>query len=181
MARRATDATRLHLGCGPHVFPGWANLDVSGPPGVIAYDLRRPLPVDTATVEFVYSEHFLEHVPFETGVTLLRECARVLRPDGVIRISTPDLRALVDEYLAGRTSEWEDMAWFPATPCDVLNEGMRLWGHRYIWDESRLRGALEAVGFRLVERVAWRDSRHEPLRGLESRPFHGDLIVEATR
>ena len=73
------------------------------------------------------------------------------------------------------------MEWSPETPCDLLNEGMRLWGHRYIWDEDRLRGALQHAGLHGVERVGWRQSENEPLRGLESRPFHGDLIVEATK
>lgn len=180
-ARRVRDVDRLHLGCGSHLLDGWANLDVGGPAGVIRYDLACPLPVPDASVSFVYTEHFIEHVTAEQGRALLAECARVLRPGGVLRVSTPDLATLVEAYLAGRITEWADMEWLPESSCDLLNEGMRLWGHRYLWDEVRLASVLLDEGFSSVERAAWRQSTHPSLRGLESRPDHRDLIVEATR
>lgn len=180
-ARRAlADATKVHLGCGTNLLPGWANLDMGGPPGVIRVDLSRSLPFSDRSVDLVFSEHFIEHVPRERGVQVLHECARILRPGGVLRISTPDLRTLVEEYLAGRTGEWAADGWAPDSPCRLVNEGMRLWGHRFVWDETELAEALTGAGFSGVSRVGWRESRHPELCGLECRPFHRDLIVEAT-
>lgn len=180
MARSARDATRVHLGCGPNVLDGWANLDVSGPRGVVRFDLSRPLPFESGSVDLIFTEHFVEHIRKDQAEALFRECARILRPGGVLRISTPDLRTLIDAYLGGRVDDWADMQWSPATPCDLLNEGMRLWGHRYLWDEDQLRRVLRSQGFTTVQRVAWHESDRDELRDLEIRPFHGDLIVEAT-
>jgi predicted SAM-dependent methyltransferase len=179
MSRRADGARRAHLGCGPHLLEGWANLDMGGPPGVIRFDLNRPLPFPDDSLERVYTEHFVEHVRREQAEALFRECARTLRPDGVLRVSTPDLRVLVTAYLEGRTGDWADMQWTPASPCDLLNEGLRLWGHLYVWDEEQLTASLLANGFSRVQRVRWHESEHEDLRGLESRPDHDDLILEA--
>ena len=181
MGRHVSGATRVHLGCGPNLLPGWANLDMDGPKGVTRFDLNRPLPFPASSVDFVFSEHFVEHVRLEQADSLLRECARILRPGGVVRISTPDLRRLVDEYVAGTIHEWDDMGWSPETPCDLLNEGMRMWGHTYVFDEPRLSRALAEAGFGSVTRVVRHDSEYDALRGLETRPEHGDLILEAVR
>lgn len=180
-ARAVAGATRAHLGSGDHLLEGWANLDIGGPEGVVLFDLTRPLPFDTGSLEFVFSEHFIEHVPLERAEAVLAECRRVLRPGGVLRVSTPDLRRLVDEYVAGRSDGWADMGWLPDSPCDLLNEGMRLWGHLYLFDEDKLTSTLRSIGFQTVLRVDRHLSEHPELRGLESRPDHGDLILEARR
>jgi predicted SAM-dependent methyltransferase len=48
------------------------------------------LPFDDATFDFVFSEHFLHHLFFDDALALLRECARVLKPRGVMRTVVPD-------------------------------------------------------------------------------------------
>ena len=54
---------RLHLGCGPNVFEGWANLDIGGGRGVTSFDLTSRLPFADASIERIYTEHFIEHLP----------------------------------------------------------------------------------------------------------------------
>jgi predicted SAM-dependent methyltransferase len=170
---------RLHLGCGERVLAGWGNLDLDGGAGSIRFDLTQPVPKQDGSVRLIYSEHFIEHLSREAGLSLLRECRRVLRSNGVLRISTPDLRFIVDQYRAGRVSEWADMNWHPTTPCQLLNESMRLWGHVFLYDEPELTMALQEAGFARIQRVEYRHSAHSDLSGLETRPFHHDLIVEA--
>lgn len=180
LERRLEGESRVHLGCGPHAFDGWANLDLGGGRGVVPYDLTGRLPFRDSSVDMVFTEHFIEHVPRHRGDRVLRECARILKPGGVLRVSTPDLRRLIDEYLANRTDEWIDQGWRPSSPTRMLNEGMRLWGHKFLYDEAELTGALRDAGFSAVVRVAWHHSVHHDLQGLERRSFHGDLILEAT-
>jgi predicted SAM-dependent methyltransferase len=40
--------------------------------------------------DFIYSEHFLEHLFFDEAVALLQECDRLLKPGGVVRVCVPD-------------------------------------------------------------------------------------------
>ncbi|WP_162254781.1 methyltransferase domain-containing protein [Phycicoccus sp. Root563] len=181
MLRQLAHHSRAHLGCGPHVFDGWANLDLGGGTGVVSYDLTARLPFGDSTLSRVYTEHFIEHVSRAKGARFLRECARVLAPGGILRVSTPDLRRLAEEYQAGRLDEWSDQGWNPGTPAQMLNEGMRKWGHQFVYDEPELTEAVLQAGFREVRRVDWRESEHHDLRDLEQRSFHGDLIMEAVR
>lgn len=176
---KLADIDRLHLGCGPRVLSGWGNLDLDGGPGSIRYDLTEPLPKADRSVRFIYTEHFIEHLPRDLGLKLLRECRRVMREDGVLRVSTPDLGFLVDEYRSGRVTEWTDMGWVPDSPCRLLNESMRLWGHLFLYDEPELLAALREAGFTRLQRMDYRRSDHSALENLETRPFHHDLIIEA--
>jgi|694.fasta_scaffold23290_8 predicted SAM-dependent methyltransferase len=184
----AAATRRLHLGCGleslghgAKVLPGWTNIDIEGDQvRTFAWDLTSPFPIPNHSIDCIYSEHFIEHISLADGAALLAECRRVLVPGGVVRLSTPDLRVLVEKYLAGETGEWRDMGWEPGTACDLLNEGLRNWGHLYVYDEPKLIAALEEAGFAHASRCQWGVSTHAPLRGLETRPNHGDLIVEGT-
>ncbi|HKR02268.1 MAG TPA: methyltransferase domain-containing protein [Pyrinomonadaceae bacterium] len=174
-------ATQLHLGCGGNLLPGWANVDLDAAEGVIQHDLTEPLPLHSETVKFIYSEHFIEHITRDQALALLRECQRVLTPDGVIRLSTPNLKKLLNEYSARRTTEWSDVDWHPSTPCQMVNEGMRLWGHQFVYDPDEIVLLLNEAGFQHITKVDWRESRHPELKGLECRPFHGEIIVEAVK
>jgi predicted SAM-dependent methyltransferase len=174
-------AQRLHLGCGRNAIAGWSNIDFVQSRNVVAVDLTKRIPVASGSISLIFCEHFIEHVSEADGERFLAECHRMLKPGGTVRISTPDLRKLVEVYLAGKISEWSDLGWNPATPCAMLNEGVRSWGHLFMYDEPQLMAALQKVGFVDLRRVAWRTSSVPGLSDLECRPFHGDLIVEATR
>jgi predicted SAM-dependent methyltransferase len=181
LAAHFGESTRLHLGCGGNQIPGWSNVDLVAAPGVVVHDLTTPLPLPEESIEYIFSEHLLEHLTREQGLAFLRDCHRVLKVGGVVRISTPDLGKLVAEYEAGRISEWHDVGFFPPTPCVMVNQGMRLWNHQFLYDPSELLALLHEAGFAEVVTCAWHRSPHEVLQNLECRPYHGEIIVEATR
>ncbi|TWT53730.1 hypothetical protein Pla22_13620 [Rubripirellula amarantea] len=90
----------LNVGCGRCYHPAWTNIDlVAATPEVRAYDLRRGLPYDDNSFDGVYHSHVLEHLTPESAAGMLRECGRVLRPGGVLRIVVPDLEGIAREYL----------------------------------------------------------------------------------
>jgi ubiquinone/menaquinone biosynthesis C-methylase UbiE len=108
--------------------------------------------------------------------TALCEMHRVLRPGGVLRVTTPDLRKLIALY-EDRNPEIDFArysAWFAeqtgkgsSEPAQLFNDYMRLWGHRHIFDEPELAARLRAAGFAAVERREPLESPHPALRGLE--------------
>jgi predicted SAM-dependent methyltransferase len=181
LARALSACGRLHIGCNEAVLPGWVNVDIDPFPGAFRWDLRDPLPVAGPALDWIFSEHFIEHITREDAAALLRRCYDTLRPGGVFRTSTPDLAFMVGEYLAGRTGEWANLGWLPGTPCRMMNEGMRLWGHQYLYDIDELVATFRGAGFARIERVGWRASAHPVFENLETRPFHHELIIEATK
>jgi predicted SAM-dependent methyltransferase len=90
----------LNFGCGSALHPEWVNLDSSAAaPGVVAHDLRHGLPFPLDSFEAAYGSHVLEHLEPDAASRLLRECHRILRPDGILRIVVPDLEAIARLYL----------------------------------------------------------------------------------
>lgn len=91
----------VNVGCGRTFHRDWLNLDlVSYSPEVRACDLRKGIPLADSSCTAVYSSHVLEHLPLVDGVRMLRECFRVLEPDGTIRIVVPDLEKIARDYVA---------------------------------------------------------------------------------
>jgi predicted SAM-dependent methyltransferase len=181
VVRRLEGQDKLHLACGDNVLRGWANIDLESKGVVIGWNLTDGLPVPSGSIEYVFCEHFIEHITLSQATMLLADCHRVLRPGGKLRLSTPDLLKVIEEYEAGRMDEWRDVGWVPATPCQLVNGAFRLWSHEFVYDTDELRRILAQAGFRDVTQVAWRESTSPALRGLECRPFHGEIILEAAR
>ncbi len=67
--------------------------------GVIAHDLRLGIPLEDNSCDVVYHSHVLEHLRRPHAIQFLRECYRVLKPGGVLRIAIPDLERICRAYL----------------------------------------------------------------------------------
>ena len=90
----------LNLGCGSRFHPAWVNADlVPRAEGVLRCDVRAGLPFPGESFDAVYHAHVLEHLPRDGALSLLRECRRVLRPGGTIRVVVPDLEQVARLYL----------------------------------------------------------------------------------
>ena len=90
----------LNLGCGHHYHTEWINVDFTKTgENVIAHNLLKGIPFDANCADAIYHSHLFEHFHKEDAVLFLKECYRVLKPDGIIRIVVPDLEKIVSEYL----------------------------------------------------------------------------------
>jgi SAM-dependent methyltransferase len=67
-------------------------------PAIVRWDMRNSIPYPTSSFDVVYHSHFLEHLSRSHAAGLLKECRRVLRPGGVLRVAVPDLAYLVRQY-----------------------------------------------------------------------------------
>ncbi|MEJ0065406.1 MAG: methyltransferase domain-containing protein [Caulobacteraceae bacterium] len=194
----AAESPKLQIGGGWRSLDGWLNADIELAPTIFHMDATKPFPLDDSAFGYVFSEHMIEHIDYADAGAMLRECHRVLRPGGVIRIVTPDLTALVALLSAPREGIAGDYYAFferhflppghPPTEAAVANAFFRAWGHRFIYDEPTLRLRLEEAGFGQVVRRRLGESDHAALAGLEheSRYPPGlldfeSLALEATR
>ena len=92
----------LNIACG-NVFiedNEWTNIDfTTHSPHIRKANLLVGLPFKENTFDVIYSSHFIEHIPKDQLEIFLSDCLRVLKPKGVIRLITPDLEFLAQEYL----------------------------------------------------------------------------------
>jgi predicted SAM-dependent methyltransferase len=161
---------RLHLGSGQSPIAGWINIDIQPLPGVDrVLDVRRGLPYDD--VAAIYGEHFLEHLELEEGLACLVECRRVLAPDGILRISTPNLDwVLASHYRYGRWTADDEAV----SDCFQMNRAFHGWGHRFLYNRQTLHAALLAAGFSTITMHRYGESDVAELAGLERHEKSGD-------
>lgn len=169
------DRVRINLGSGHWKLEGWVNvdLDLASRPEVCA-DLSAGLPFRDSSADLMHSEDFLDQLELAPARAFLAECHRILRPGGVLRILTPDLRKMAHMYLQepDRLLElWKTHVGVPleaGTAAEVFNLGMRFAGHTFIYDEETLACLLDASGFE-ARRVTFGQSDIPDLRGLDLR------------
>lgn len=176
-AEEADGPIRLHLGCGERPVPGWINVDLAGARADLVWDLRRPLPFAPASVDAIFHEHFLEHLPVDDAVESLRTCRDLLRPGGVLRIGVPDFAAHVTSYL-GEDPLLDDLRPDRPTRLLALNELLYDYGHRSMWDRETLELTLREVGFADVAACRAGESVLDPAPDTPARE-DGTLYVEA--
>lgn len=187
---RKTTNPKLQIGGGWSLFEGWLNADIATIPGVMWMDATQPFPLPDETFQYIYSEHMIEHVPYEKGAHMLRECYRVMRRGGAIRVITPDLAAILGLYGPELSAEQERyLQWFcqtfvperPPSAASAINAMFRLWGHQFIYDEQTLAGAMRSAGFTSINRYPISRSGHPELQNLvnEQRYPEGLLNYES--
>jgi predicted SAM-dependent methyltransferase len=185
---------KLHLGAGENALPGWLNTDLHdyGRSDLVYLDASRPFPLPDASFDLVFSEHMLEHLTYADGLACLRECVRILRPGGRIRIATPSLQKLAGLYDGDLTDvqrqylAWATESFVPEAgatlPGFVLNNFVRAWGHQFVYDRDTLAHALQTAGFVEIEEHRVGDSGLEG--HLAERPEFNEyetLVLEARR
>ncbi|HZU53961.1 MAG TPA: methyltransferase domain-containing protein [Holophagaceae bacterium] len=176
--------TKLHVGCGTNHFAGWINADIDPRAELIVF-LEKKLPFRDASLEYIYSEHVLEHVPYETGLAFLKEAHRALKPGGVIRLAVPNLEEIAAGYHLKDWKErldwvkWPDYA-FIQTRAQMINIAFRWWGHAHLYDQEELERVARTAGFTSVSFPAYWMSGHEELKGRETR-LDSNLIIEAVK
>ena len=168
---RENEPVRLHIGSGQRHLPGWINLDNQQLPGVDrVVDVRDGLPFED--VAMIFAEHFLEHLPLEVGLFFLVECRRVLRPDGILRLSTPNLAWVLATHYRHDDALSQDQGLFD---CLRTNRAFHGWGHQFLYNRASLDLALAAAGFAGVSFHAYGESPHPELQGVEGHEKSQDV------
>jgi predicted SAM-dependent methyltransferase len=89
----------LNVGCGLKYHKDWINIDMYPDCSDIIYcNLLKGIPFPDEKFEVLYHSQVLEHFPKEKAFDFLKECHRVLKINGIIRVVVPDLENIVDEY-----------------------------------------------------------------------------------
>jgi len=80
---------KLNIGCGPKHKEGFINIDIDDYGQEVIRDVRKGLPFDTESVDYIYSCHFLEHLDGEEASEFLKEAERVLKKGATMEIIVP--------------------------------------------------------------------------------------------
>lgn len=147
----------------------WLSVDVDPDRGDIIVDFHEysALPLGEATVEAIYASHTFEHISIYRIMEVMRDCYRLLRPGGILRIVVPDPVASIEQYVRGNAEfplfqrrrekakklYGEDWTLFECLKGDFIsmNSQPDLLGeklaHQNAWDFEAMRASLVRAGF----------------------------------
>ncbi len=198
---------KVNLGCAYHTPSGWLNVDyamgawlaklpvfsainkkikivkLNWADNIYLYDLRKTFPWKNDSVDVVYSSHTLEHLSKTEGQHFLRECHRVLKPNGIIRIVVPDLKAIVNKYTQGEIAADELL-----NELDVSYESpgdgslkRRLapfirFPHKCMYDTQTLLRIMSEIGFEVASKQAF-ESDIDDVQVIEQPERTGEAVI----
>jgi len=166
-----TVQTVLHVGCGPDSAgnlherfrgPDWKeirlDIDPEMQPDIVA-SLTDMSAVESGSVDAVWSSHNLEHLTAHEVPGALAEFHRVLRSDGFLLVTLPDLQQIAEYIIADRLEETAyESSGGPVTPRDMLfgmgkwiAQGKQYMAHRTGFTATTLERHLRAAGFQDVK------------------------------
>lgn len=146
--------TKLHIGCGRNILPGWINLDITPHDGVdIVDDARKLLKVQDQSCDRIYACHILEHVGRHEVDEVLRVWHAKLKPGGILRLSVPDFEKAVEWYRKGGIMK-EILGFL------VGGQRDRYDYHGVVFDRRSLTESLQRAGFASVRPWNWRQTDH---------------------
>lgn len=124
----------LSFGCGLD-HPCWTNVDVDRPweksrnydPQMdICHDLLSmdPLPIDSRSAELVHSRFTIEHITDEAAEVMFHEVHRILKNDGLFKITVPNVDL---DFRAYRRRDLSHFSWVEgfSTPQNFKSYGLK--------------------------------------------------------
>jgi predicted SAM-dependent methyltransferase len=175
---------RLNWGCGPLTPFGWVNSDIEAGPGIdVVADIRKGLPFPDNHFDYIVSIHVLPELAYRELDPALQELRRVLKPNGVLRLSLPDMDLAINAYRS------KDVDYFLIGDDEVKSLAGKmivqlLWYGRsrsmYTWEFTK--ELLERTGYREVTRSAHEKSTSglQGITELDNRALES-LFVEARK
>ena len=156
---------KLQIGAQSNSISGWLNVDLLPKTNAVAYmDATQRFPFVDNSFDYIFLEHMIEHIKFEEALFMLKECKRILKPGGKVRVSTPNLESLFDVFKNLEAKVNQEYVRFyidkfypqgtPADPVYVVNKLFYGFGHRFIHSESSLTYLLSSAGFQSIKSLS---------------------------
>jgi predicted SAM-dependent methyltransferase len=202
----------VHYGCGQCAPEEWRNFDVSPTLRIqktpvlgwlmknalgqvfdknVKYgDVTVGLPgIADNSADGVYCSHVLEHMSLADFRKAIANSYKMLKPGGCFRLIMPDLKVLVDDYIADKEKGDADasirfikrtlmaMEERPKNLKAVSKLAFGYLNHLWLWDKEATINELQKVGFKVIREIEFNDSE-DPMFKLVENKKRFDLCVK---
>ncbi len=132
---------RIHVGCGPVYKKGYVNIDVFDTTVADRIMFAYHLEFSDDSASLVECMHTIEHLGAAKSIYALAEFFRVLKPEGVLLLETPDIEAAFANFLKkGEEQRKLLMNWIYGLDSPGMD-------HRYCFPRELLSRMLKEAGF----------------------------------
>lgn len=148
---------KINLGCGWRNFGNeWIHIDNGDYPHLdIKTDIRKiDLPDNYA--DLIYVSHVICYFDSDEIVSILNEWKRILKPNGILRLSTPDFKILTNLYTTGKLN----LNGIVGPLFGKMRMGDEKIFHKITYDHETITNLLSNLGFTNIKKYNWRDTCH---------------------
>lgn len=177
------NSIKVHLGSSNYIIKGWLNYDIDPKGGAIKADLTKGIPHKDNSVSKIFSEHVIEHFSKQEGYNLLKDCYRILKPGGTMRIGWPNLNKIISSHLLKSKKHYNH-----GTPHldlryghwdEITSDRLFSWGHKYAYTPRYMKDILTEIGFKEIKKCKYMDSSHGYKYDTHNDPV--TIYMEATK
>jgi predicted SAM-dependent methyltransferase len=173
---------KMQLGAGQNKLDTWFNTDYFPRNEIFFLDATSKIPAPSNSFDYIFSEHHIEHIHYKDAKFMVSEILRVLKPGGVFRVCTPDLKTYLNAYSA--VNPMEDR-FVNETIEDWIKSGFynaKKYEHKFIYDTQTLEKLLINAGFSKAQQSTAGKSAYEVFQNIEAHaPTIYTLAVEGIK
>jgi predicted SAM-dependent methyltransferase len=209
--------SRLNIGCGPSGINGWLNYDWGilpllsklglirqllvnfkilpreynvKWPSIKLVDIRKKFPLKDNAIQHIYCSHVLEHFERWEALQILKECRRVLRRRGVIRIVIPDIKKICQIYYKSVSRPGRELCrlWWgfdkDEKPQGLIQSLARRFIRDHYWnyDQKELEILLSEAGFSQIKLSDFQKGKFPDINSLDLESHRNySLYLEASK
>ena len=191
----------LHIGCCDTLIDGWINSDNNvacwlseeDQAKVMFLNAEIKFPFKDNELDFIYSEHVIEHLTYNGFKNYISECYRCLKPGGVVRTACPYLDFYIELWLhPNKYKEFiekhckmfhnellHDFKGEEIPAMFVLNDNLKMWDHQVMYDKKTLI-KMFSKKFKNIKQCDYQESEYKELQGIEhdNKRGHDHNILE---
>lgn len=182
------------------------DVNIDWPPDLVLHDIRKRLPFQNSTADYIFASNVLEHLKKCETIQVLKDCHRILKAKGIIRIVVPDLQLLALKYVtrdhdfyyktityaksSGDTFADRFLAFFyeESNKKSIRSLKQRIKSllfanpyHKWLYDYESLSTILSQIGFKDIKRCTAKKGKAPDLDRLEGSHLPENLHVEARK
>lgn len=141
--------TKLHLGCGSIIMPGWVNVDLRCKAANIMECCIALPSFEENSIDEIYSSHMIEHLTHDQNISSLSRWFDLLVPGGRLRLRCPNGKWFCRTFLnASAQSLYSPYGGGKAGIFGGLHN-LPFSYHRNMFSSDSLKHYVEQAGFRV--------------------------------
>lgn len=119
--------------------------------------------------DLVRMQHVLEHFSYEEGLVVIKNIVKLLKNEGILLVTVPDLKINVNKYINKKYKKWKAFKWWAMKRIlsnapdsfyfSVFAYSLPITSHKWCYDYEGLEYLLKLSGFfRKIKKIDFTDS-----------------------
>jgi glycosyltransferase involved in cell wall biosynthesis/predicted SAM-dependent methyltransferase len=144
----------LNIGNTKKKLDGFINID-SNKGADIRISATLGLPFTNNSVQGIYCENFIEKITQAEAVQFLRECRRILVPEGQLKINTVNLDVIIEKYKIqnNKLHKTKHNKYTQENASSFINRLLRNQGNQWLYNEEELVRLARTAGLNTLTEI----------------------------